>query len=215
MIIARSVSEWRDFRATLTGQPDATLGFVPTMGALHAGHEALIERSVAENPLTALSIYVNPTQFNNPEDLENYPSTLEEDLAIAERLGTSVVFMPTYEEIYPDGFRYLVDETEFSRELCGAHRPGHFTGVLTVVMKLLNIVQPQRAYFGEKDHQQLTLVRDMVSAFFMDVQIVGVPTVREADGRRRVRELHVQVLSPDAAHAQGQIHGGDRLQRDA
>ncbi len=173
-----AVGQWRKTRATLTG----TVGFVPTMGALHAGHKALLERSVAENDHTVLSIYVNPTQFNNADDLDNYPSTLEDDLAMAESLGVGHVFMPEYETLYPDDFRYRVEETDFTNMLCGAHRPGHFTGVMTVVMKLFNIVQPDRAYFGEKDFQQLTLIRDMVEAFFMSVEVVGVHTVREEDG---------------------------------
>ena len=178
MIITKRLSDWQALRRGLTG----TVGFVPTMGALHAGHRALIEQSVAENDHTVLSIYVNPTQFNNAEDLDNYPCTLEADLDLARQLGVQHVLMPRYAEMYPDGYRYRVDETEFSNELCGAYRPGHFTGVLTVVMKLLNLVKPNRAYFGEKDFQQLTLIRDMADAFFMDVEIVPVATVREEDG---------------------------------
>lgn len=175
-----NVNELRQFREAL---PDgSTLGFVPTMGALHAGHAELIKASVAENDVTVLSIYVNQTQFNNPEDLAKYPNLLEQDLALADSLGVSAVFTPDFEQMYPDGYKYQVDENEFSRELCGAHRPGHFTGVLTVVMKLLNLVRPKRAYFGQKDCQQLKLIEGMVEAFFMDVEIKAVPTVREADG---------------------------------
>ena len=178
MKVLKSVAEYREFRRTLTG----SVGFVPTMGALHAGHASLLERSVGENDHTVLSIYLNPTQFNNTGDLDSYPCTLERDLKLACALGTEVVFTPCYDDVYPDGFRYRVEETTFSRELCGAHREGHFTGVLTVVMKLLNIVQPDRAYFGEKDYQQYVLIRDMVEAFYMDVDIVPCATVREADG---------------------------------
>ncbi len=178
MKITKSLQAWRDLRRDI----DGSVGFVPTMGALHAGHAALIEQSVAENDVTVLSIYVNPTQFNNAEDLDNYPCTLEADLQLAKRLGVQHVLLPRYREIYPDGFRYRVEETEFSNTLCGAHRPGHFTGVLTVVMKLFNIVRPHRAYFGEKDFQQLTLIRDMVDAFFLDVDVIPVATVREEDG---------------------------------
>ena len=172
------LDQWRRWRAGLSG----TVGFVPTMGALHAGHSALLQRSVAETDHTVLSIYVNPTQFNNAGDLTSYPSTLAEDLAIADELGVSAVLLPDFEQIYPDGYRYQVVEDSFSRELCGAHRPGHFTGVLTVVMKLLNLVRPARAYFGEKDYQQYLLIRDMAEAFFLDTEIVPCPTVREASG---------------------------------
>lgn len=178
MNVFTSLAEWQAARSRI----DTGIGFVPTMGALHAGHAMLLDRSRRENEHTVLSIYVNPTQFNNPEDFANYPETLESDLAIAKKLGVSSVLLPRYTELYPDNFRYRVDETEFSRALCGAHRPGHFTGVLTVVMKLLNLVRPDRAYFGEKDFQQLTLVQGMVDAFFMPVDIVAVPTVRDTDG---------------------------------
>jgi pantoate--beta-alanine ligase len=172
------LAEWRATRRVLEG----SVGFVPTMGALHRGHASLIERSVAECDHTVLSIYVNPTQFNNPQDLEHYPRTLDADLAIARELGVDSVLTPDYPSLYPDGFRYRVDENDFSARLCGAHRPGHFTGVLTVVMKLLNLVRPDRAYFGEKDYQQYLLIRGMCEAFFMDVEIVPCPTLREPDG---------------------------------
>lgn len=178
----RRVTSLADYRAIREEIGNRRLGFVPTMGALHKGHESLIEHSVNDCDVTVISIYVNPTQFDNPDDLNNYPLTLDEDEKIAERLGVDYVLLPTWEDLYPDGFRYQVVETEFSRELCGAHREGHFTGVLTVVMKLLNLVRPDRAYFGEKDYQQYCLIRDMVSAFHMDVKIVPCPTVREHDG---------------------------------
>jgi pantoate--beta-alanine ligase len=172
------VAEWRRARRALDGR----IGFVPTMGALHRGHASLIERSVAECDHTVLSIYVNPTQFNNPLDLAHYPRTLESDLATARELGVHSVLTPDYAALYPDDFRYRVEENELSTELCGAHRPGHFTGVLTVVMKLLNLVRPARAYFGEKDYQQFLLVQGMCAAFFLDVEIVPCATHREADG---------------------------------
>ncbi|HJL61896.1 MAG TPA: pantoate--beta-alanine ligase, partial [Pseudomonadales bacterium] len=148
----------------------------------HIGHAALIERSVAECDVTVLSIYLNPTQFDNIADLEKYPATVEADLELAKNLGVEIVLMPDYEQMYPDGFRYQVEETQFSHRLCGAHRTGHFTGVLTVVMKLLNIVRPQRAYFGEKDFQQYKLIESMADAFFLGVEIVACQTVREEDG---------------------------------
>ncbi|TNF82746.1 MAG: pantoate--beta-alanine ligase [Gammaproteobacteria bacterium] len=176
--VFKRLEDWRACRSALEG----SLGFVPTMGALHAGHGSLIERSVAENDYTVLSIYLNPTQFNNPKDLDCYPQTLERDLRMARELGVNFVITPSYEQIYADGFRFQIDETRFSAELCGEHRAGHFTGVLTVVMKLLNLARPDRAYFGEKDYQQYLLIRDMCEAFFMDVDIVPCATVREADG---------------------------------
>ena len=178
MRIFSDLSEWQSLRKELSGE----VGFVPTMGALHEGHLSLLRRSVVENAITVLSIYVNPTQFNDPDDLQNYPDTLRQDLAAAQEAGVDFVLMPKYDELYADGFRYQVTETQFSEKLCGRNRPGHFTGVLTVVMKLLNIVVPQRAYFGEKDYQQYLLVRDMVQAFFMPVDIVSCDTVREIDG---------------------------------
>ncbi len=176
--VFKRLEDWQVCRSALTG----SVGFVPTMGALHAGHGALLERSVAENDHTVLSIYLNPTQFNNPSDLDCYPKTLERDLKLARELGVDFVITPSYEQMYADGFRFQLDETRFSAELCGEHRPGHFTGVLTVVMKLLNIARADRAYFGEKDYQQYMLIRDMCEAFFMDVEIVPCATVREADG---------------------------------
>lgn len=178
MKVIEDMQQWRETRRAIQG----SVGFVPTMGALHDGHASLIEASVARDDVTVLSIYVNPTQFNDPNDLANYPDTLGEDLALAEDLGVDYVILPRYEDIYSDGYRYQVVENEFSKELCGRNRPGHFTGVLTVVMKLLNLVRPQRAYFGKKDYQQYLLVRDMVETFFMDVDIVGCETVRECDG---------------------------------
>lgn len=159
-----------------------TIGFVPTMGALHEGHLSLIERASGENDIVAVSIYVNPTQYDDPDDLANYPQPLEDDLAKAAKAGAQIAFLPRYKDIYADSYRYRVTEHELSRQLEGAHRDGHFNGVLTVVMKLFGIVRPQRAYFGEKDWQQLQLVRGMAQAFFLDVEIVPCPSVREADG---------------------------------
>ncbi len=178
MRVMDSLADWRAWRSELEG----SIGFVPTMGALHEGHAALLERCVAENDHAVLSVYLNPTQFNSEADLAAYPDTLQRDLDLAQQLGVAAVITPGYEDIYPDGYRYRVEESPFSRELCGAHRDGHFTGVLTVVMKLLNLVRPRRAYFGEKDYQQYLLIRDMVEAFFMDVEIVPCATVRDHDG---------------------------------
>lgn len=180
MRVFNLVSGWRTARAgaDFAGR---TVGLVPTMGALHAGHRALLERARAENDRVVLSVFVNPTQFNDPADLARYPRTLEADLALAEGLVDDVLAPPAA-ELYPDDYRYRVAENTLSRRWEGAHRPGHFDGVLTVVLKLLNLVQPDRAYFGEKDWQQLQLVRGMAQAFFLPVEIVACPTVRAADG---------------------------------
>lgn len=158
------------------------IGFVPTMGALHEGHLNLVREAKKRCDHVIVSIFVNPTQFNDPKDLEKYPRDLERDLRMLETVGTNSVFYPSAESLYPDGYKYRVTEGDFSRILCGAHRPGHFDGVLTVVMKLLNLVRPHFAFFGEKDHQQLRLIQGMVESLFLDVQIVPVATARESDG---------------------------------
>ena len=157
-------------------------GFVPTMGALHDGHRSLIERSRRENARTWVSVFVNPAQFDDPRDLTAYPRTLEDDLATLRAAGADLVFLPREGELYADGYRYRVIETEISRQLEGAARPGHFDGVLTVVLKLLALVRPERAYFGEKDWQQYRLVEGMARAFFLDTEIVPCPIRREPDG---------------------------------
>lgn len=180
MNVCTGLAEWQALRTSREWVAQS-VGLVPTMGALHAGHVALLQRARAENQRVVLSIFVNPTQFNEPTDLANYPRTFEEDLEVA-RPYVDAVIAPSTEEFYRDGFRYRVSETELSRRWEGVHRPGHFDGVLTVVLKLLNVVQPQRAYFGEKDWQQLRLVRGMVEALFIPVEIVACSTVRDPDG---------------------------------
>lgn len=178
--VVATVAEWRALRAS-ADWAGRSIGFVPTMGALHAGHEALLARARAENQRVVLSVFVNPTQFNDPADLVRYPRTLAADVALA-RPYVDAVLAPTAEEFYPDGYRYRVSETELSRHWEGAHRPGHFDGVLTVVLKLFNVVQPCRAYFGEKDWQQLQLVREMTRAFMLPLEVVACATVRAEDG---------------------------------
>ena len=176
-----TVAEWRALRAGYKGE-GRTIGFVPTMGALHRGHVSLFEAARRECDVVLASVFVNPTQFDEAQDFEKYPRTLDADCALMEPAGVDAVFAPSAAEMYPNGTDYTVQEASFSRELCGAHRPGHFTGVLTVVMKLLQIAEADRAYFGEKDYQQLQLVRGMVEAFFLRTEIVACPTVREDDG---------------------------------
>jgi pantoate--beta-alanine ligase len=178
--VFRSVKEFIAYRDQFPA--DLSMGFVPTMGALHEGHASLLKRAKDENDLCVLSIFVNPTQFNNPEDLKKYPRTWEADLKIAEECGVDLVLYPEFEEMYSDNYRYVLSEKEFAKKLCGAYRAGHFDGVLTVVMKLLQIVSCDKAYFGEKDYQQLQLIKDMVQNFFVRTEIVACPTLREADG---------------------------------
>ncbi|MEK6773104.1 MAG: pantoate--beta-alanine ligase [Bdellovibrionota bacterium] len=178
-LVIDSIEQLRAWRKT---QGLATVGFVPTMGALHQGHASLLVKSRKENKISVLSIYVNPTQFNNSEDLEKYPKTWEQDYNLAAENGVDLIFAPKYSDIYADGYRYRVQENVESKILCGAHRPGHFDGVLTIVMKLLQLVKPTKAYFGEKDFQQLKLIQGMVKSFFMEVEIVPVATTREQDG---------------------------------
>jgi pantoate--beta-alanine ligase len=159
-----------------------TVGLIPTMGALHAGHMSLIERSKLENELTAATIFINPTQFNNPDDLSNYPLTWDEDIAKLKSAGVDYLLYPSYDDLYKDAYRYRVIETECSKELCGASRPGHFDGVLTIVMKLLNITRATNAYFGKKDWQQYHLIKGMAETFFIDTKIIPCPIIREKNG---------------------------------
>jgi pantoate--beta-alanine ligase len=168
------MDQWRELRSNMT----SSVGFVPTMGALHEGHLSLLRASAEANAQTVLSIYVNATQFNDAQDFAKYPSNLEADLAKAKSAGVDVVLLPDFEQMYSDGFRFQLNENEFSNRLCGTDRPGHFTGVLTVVMKLLNLVRPNRAYFGLKDFQQYTLIKDMCETFFLATEIIGCPIVR-------------------------------------
>lgn len=181
MRVFESISEWRDERLVQIHDRIA-LGFVPTMGALHEGHVSLVRRSRAENARTVVSIFVNPTQFDNAGDLAKYPQVLDADLATLRAEGADFVLTPRAADLYRDDYRYRVTENQWSTVMEGAHRPGHFDGVLTVVMKLLHIAAAERAYFGEKDWQQLSLVRGMVETFFLPTEIVACPTVRAADG---------------------------------
>jgi pantoate--beta-alanine ligase len=177
-LILTSVAEFDSFRKSISD----SVGLVTTMGALHEGHAALLKRSVDENEVTVLTIFVNPTQFNDKTDLEKYPRTFESDYAIADASHVDVIFKPDDNEIYADNYQYRVAEHGFSNMLCGMHRKGHFEGVLTVLMKLFNIIKPHRAYYGEKDFQQLRLIDLMTKAFFMPIDICSVKTVREPSG---------------------------------
>lgn len=177
--IVSTPTEWRSLRKSLAGR---SVGFVPTMGNLHEGHIDLCRRARAENDVVIASIFVNPTQFNQTSDFEKYARTLAADKKLLEEAGVDYLFHPDAKDMYPDGYSVKVGEEEIAKELEGAFRPGHFTGMLTVVMKLLNIIGADRAYFGEKDFQQLLLVKKMVSALFMPVEIIACPTVRAQNG---------------------------------
>ena len=158
------------------------IGFVPTMGALHAGHISLVERAHKDGGMVVVSIFVNPTQFNDPDDLRRYPRTPEADLAMLREAGADIVFMPAVEEIYPEPDTRVFDFGTIDKVMEGATRPGHFNGVAQVVSRLFDLVQPARAYFGEKDFQQIAIIREMVRQLDMPVKIVAAPIVREADG---------------------------------
>lgn len=158
------------------------IGLVPTMGYLHEGHESLIEKASCENDKVVVSIFVNPMQFGPSEDLGSYPRDLNHDSQVCERAGADVIFNPEPSEMYADGFCSFVDMTGLTNGLCGKSRPGHFRGVCTVVNKLFNIIQPDSAYFGQKDAQQLAVIKQMVRDLNIDIEIVGCPIVREKDG---------------------------------
>lgn len=159
-----------------------TLGFVPTMGALHQGHLELMRTARKANDVIVVSIFVNPTQFNNPNDLRSYPRTLEQDLAACQKVGVDLVFVPTVEEMYPTPDTRVFDFGNLDKVMEGKFRPGHFNGVAQVVSLLFQMVQPTRAYFGQKDFQQLAIIRDMVRQLHFNVEIVPCPIVREEDG---------------------------------
>ncbi|HAT1823604.1 pantoate--beta-alanine ligase [Legionella pneumophila] len=180
MQIFHNLNEWIRFRNSLS--PDLSLGFAPTMGNLHAGHASLFLASSKENHYTVSSLFVNPTQFNNPDDYTYYPRTVDADLELMTQNGVDFCILPNENEIYADGYAYQVQENRLGQLMEGKHRPGHFNGVLTIVMKLFNLVKPTCAYFGEKDYQQLLLIQGMVKALFMDIEIKSCPTVREKSG---------------------------------
>lgn len=159
-----------------------SVGFVPTMGALHNGHASLVKRSVAENDVTVVSVFVNPTQFNDKNDLKNYPRTLEADCDLLATVSADIVFAPAVSEMYPEEDKRQFSFAPLDTVMEGACRPGHFNGVAQIVSKLFYAVEPDKAYFGEKDFQQLAIIREMVRQLSIDVEIVGCPIVREEDG---------------------------------
>ena len=159
-----------------------SIGFVPTMGCLHEGHISLVKEAKKRNDIVVVSIFVNPTQFGPREDLKKYPRDMERDLKLLSRYKVNAVFAPVAKDMYPDGYKTDVEVNGLSDKLCGASRPGHFKGVTTIVAKLFNIVKPDVAYFGKKDHQQLVIIRKMAKDLNMGVRIISMPTIREKDG---------------------------------
>ncbi|MDE6149773.1 MAG: pantoate--beta-alanine ligase [Ruminococcus sp.] len=181
MTILKTVAEVREVVRRWHSQ-GLSVGLVPTMGYLHEGHASLIDKSAEQNDKTVVSVFVNPMQFGPSEDLDSYPRDLNRDADIVSAHGGNVIFNPEPEEMYHSDFSSFVDMTVLTDELCGLSRPVHFRGVCTVVTKLFNIVKPDRAYFGQKDAQQLAVIKHMVSDLNMDIEIIGCPIVRESDG---------------------------------
>lgn len=181
MKLVRTISDLQAELSALKAQ-GKKVGLVPTMGALHAGHASLVKRSVDENDVTVVSVFVNPTQFNDKNDLVKYPRTLEADCKLLESAGASFVFAPEVEEMYPEPDTRQFSFAPLDEVMEGKFRPGHFNGVAQIVSKLFDAVKPHRAYFGEKDFQQLAIIREMVKQLHLDLEIVGCPIVREEDG---------------------------------
>jgi len=216
--VVRSIS---DIRGELAPRRDGTIGLVPTMGAFHAGHASLFAAARAENDRVVVSLFVNPAQFAQHEDFRLYPRDEKRDLRVAEEAGVDVVFAPPAEELYPEGFQTWVDVEELGAILEGRFRPGHFRGVATICLKLFNIVRPDRAYFGQKDAQQVEVVRRMARDLDVDVEIRALPTIREPDGlaassrnaylsaeeRERALALPRALATRDAARARALLDG--------
>jgi len=217
MRVVRTIADLRALLRPLRGE-GKRIGFVPTMGFLHEGHGALIRQSAARCDATVVSIFVNPTQFSPSEDLASYPRDLERDQNLCLEAGATVLFLPEVAEVYPTGFQTHVEPGRLAEPLCGRFRPGHFRGVATVVAKLFNIVQPDLAFFGQKDFQQTVVVRRMARDLNLPVDVVVVPTIREADGlalssrnthldedaRRRALCLSAGLLAAKAAFDSGE-----------
>ncbi|MBN1984661.1 MAG: pantoate--beta-alanine ligase [Prolixibacteraceae bacterium] len=180
MKLVKTVNDLQDYLHRLPG--GKTVGLVPTMGALHRGHISLVKRALKENPVVVVSIFVNPTQFNDPKDLERYPRNLEADLQLLEEAGVTLVFAPAVEEIYPEPDTRKFNFGALETVMEGKHRPGHFNGVAQVVSKLFDLVKPDKAYFGQKDFQQLAIIKNMVQQLGLPVEIVPCPIVREKSG---------------------------------
>lgn len=218
------VNTVNDVRAIRHAHPALTWGVVPTMGALHEGHLSLVRMARAANDRVAVTIFVNPTQFNNPDDLSAYPRTIDADVDLLQAEGVDLVFAPEEDEMYPPGYQTTVTVGPLTEVLEGAHRPGHFQGVTTVVNKLIHITQPTRIYFGQKDAQQVAVIRRMVRDLNMNLEIVVAPIAREADGlalssrntllnpaERRAATVLYRSLSATLAAWKGGQHDADAL----
>jgi len=214
MKVFKNISELKDvlFKERSAGK---SVGFVPTMGALHKGHVSLVENAVGENDIVVVSIFVNPTQFNDKTDLKNYPRTPEKDIEMLEKAGAHYIFMPDEHEVYPEPDTRQFNFGLLEKVMEGAHRPGHFNGVAQVVSKLFYIVEPHRAYFGQKDFQQLAIIRQLVKQLSLAVEIISCPIVRESDGlamssRNLLLEPEVREAAPliykTLAEAKGKVN---------
>lgn len=203
MKIVETVSEL-NLSLQAARQAGRSIGLVPTMGALHEGHASLVSRSVKENDITVVSVFVNPTQFNDKTDLANYPRTLEADCQLLEKLGADIVFAPSVEEIYPEPDTRTFSYPPIDTVMEGAHRPGHFNGVCQIVSKLFMYVQPDKAYFGEKDYQQIAVIRAMVADLELPVNICPCPVIREESGL--ARSSRNTLLTEDERHIAANIY---------
>jgi len=220
--VVRTIQEARESLAPLRSR---MVGLVPTMGGLHEGHLSLLRAARAENETVAMSLFVNPAQFGDADDLAHYPRDEGKDLALAEGAGVDIVFAPSAEEMYPPGFQTWVDVTELGSILEGRFRPGHFRGVATVVLKLFEIVRPQRAYFGQKDAQQAEVIRRMIGDLALEIELCVLPTVRDVDGlalssrnvllspeeRKRALALPRTLATKDADAARAALAGSNGL----
>ena len=225
MKVVRTIAETREALAPLRS---GTIGLVPTMGALHGGHLALLRAARAENDTVVMSLFVNPAQFAESADLARYPVDEARDLELAGEAGVDVVFAPSHDEMYPPGFQTWVEVTELGSILEGRSRPGHFRGVATIVLKLFSIVRPTRAYFGQKDAQQVEVIRRLIRDLALEVELRVVPTVRESDGlalssrnallspeeRRRALVLSRALATRDREHALAELAAADGLEVD-
>ncbi len=207
--ILKTVADLENYKKQIlseSGDAKTSIGFVPTMGSLHRGHFELVDRSLRQNKITVVSIFVNPAQFNDRSDFKSYPNHLSSDIEALVRMGVNAVFVPTEHEIYPNGYTYKLTEKENSMDLCGLNRPGHFDGVLTVLIKLFNLVQPTNVYMGLKDYQQYMLVKNMAKDMFLKLDVHGVETVREESGLAlSSRNLNLTVNQKELADKYAQI----------
>ncbi|MCU0416523.1 MAG: pantoate--beta-alanine ligase [Cytophagaceae bacterium] len=203
MIVLHTLSEYRNLRRNFSSE-EQTVGFVPTMGALHEGHLSLVEQSKRENDRTVVSIFVNPLQFNNAEDYEKYPLTLKKDIQLLESVGCDILFAPSKDAMYPRPVELQMEFGAITSAMEGASRPGHFSGVGVVVSKLFNIIQPTRAYFGQKDIQQLCVIRQLVEDLNFPIQIVSCPIARNEKGL--ALSSRNQRLSPEGLELASQLY---------